>query len=276
MDAVNEPSIAGVRELAPEPAPGAEATGWWTTLYDDALADVLLDAADPAETEATAEFLVRALELAPGARVFDQCCGTGRLSIPLARRGFEVTGVDLIEAYVARARAAAERAGVVARFHAGDAFAWTPEAPCAGAFNWWTSFGYADDDATNVRMLARAHDALRPGARLALDFHNVAGLLRGFREHVVTRRQTAAGELVLLRESRVDLPRGRLEKRWCFFHPDGRRSAHDSAVRLYLPTELARLLEAAGFVDVRFCGDVRGGPLELDSERCIALARRRP
>jgi SAM-dependent methyltransferase len=249
--------------------------GWWSTLYDDRLADVLLDAADPRETEATADFLVRALELSPGARVFDQCCGTGRLSIALARRGHDVLGVDLIERYVARASAAAASDDVRARFVAADAFAFAPDEPCAGAFNWWTSFGYADDDATNVRMLARAHDALRPGAAFALDFHNVARLLRGFREHVVTRRTTSEGEIVLVRESAIDLPCGRLDKRWIYFLPDGRRIAHDSAVRLYLPSDLGRLLGEAGFADVRFFGDLHGGDLSLDSPRCIALARRR-
>ncbi|MGI8755214.1 MAG: class I SAM-dependent methyltransferase, partial [Acidimicrobiales bacterium] len=43
-------------------------------------------------------------DLAPGQRVLDAGCGTGRVAIELARRGFAVTGVDLDEPMLAEAR----------------------------------------------------------------------------------------------------------------------------------------------------------------------------
>ena len=94
---------------------------WWTTLYDEHLADVLLDAADPAETEATAAFLLRELRVSPGDRLFDQCCGTGRVAVALARRGYRVHGVDLIARYVERARDAAAGVEPAPTFVADDA-----------------------------------------------------------------------------------------------------------------------------------------------------------
>ena len=57
---------------------------WWSALYDDLLADVLLDATTPAQIDETVAFLVDKLALRPGDRVFDQCAGVGRISIPLA------------------------------------------------------------------------------------------------------------------------------------------------------------------------------------------------
>lgn len=67
-------------------------TDWWTALYDDLLADLFLDGADPAEAGRTADDLVTLLGLSPGDRVFDQGCGTGRLSKPLLARGMRVVG----------------------------------------------------------------------------------------------------------------------------------------------------------------------------------------
>jgi 2-polyprenyl-3-methyl-5-hydroxy-6-metoxy-1,4-benzoquinol methylase len=246
---------------------------WWQGLYDDLLAEMLLVRDDPAEVTATVELLVRALELQPGARVFDQCCGIGSLALPLAARGFEVVGVDLIAGYVERAQKCAMRQGLSARFFAADAFEFVPAQRCDGALNWWTSFGYAEADAENVRMLARAREALRPGGLFLLDTMNVAGVLRGFQPHVVRRRETPRGEVVLLRESELDLRGGAMNKRWTYFLPGGERVVRTSRVRLYMPDTLVRLFEAAGFVEVEIFGDLGGGALALESPRCLVRGR---
>lgn len=53
------------------------------------------------------EFLVDALRLEPGQRILDVGCGPGRHAKELGRRGFEVVGVDISEAFVNLARAGA-------------------------------------------------------------------------------------------------------------------------------------------------------------------------
>jgi SAM-dependent methyltransferase len=241
---------------------------WWQDLYDDAFADALLDAADPGDTAATVSFLLAALELAPGDRVLDQCAGTGRLAVPLARAGLEVIAVEQSARYVERARAA----GVDVELHCADATRFVPPRACDAALNWWTSFGYLPDDDGNLEMLRRAREALVAGGRFALDFHNVAAVLRRFRAHEVTE----VGGIVLARDSRIDLARGVLHKQWTVITPDGRRVERPSAVRLYTPDQLAALVARAGFIEVRLVGGITGEPLDLDSPRCIVLARRAP
>jgi SAM-dependent methyltransferase len=247
-----------------------ELTEWWSDLYDDLLADVLLDGTTGAEVDATVRFLVGELALSPGDRVFDQCSGTGRLSIPLARWGAEVVGVEQSARYVEQARSRARAAGVAPVFTVGDAFEHVPSQPCAAAINWWTSFGYLPDDDANARMLHRAYEALAPGGRFALDAPNVPGLLAAFRPHEITRR----GDIVMLRESRLDLARGLLHKRWTFIAPDGRRVERPSTIKLYSPDRLAALVESAGFAVEGVLGGVDGRPIALDSPRCIVVARR--
>ena len=56
---------------------------WWQALYDDIVAELFLVRQDARQTAATAEFLTRALGLGPGSAVFDQCCGTGTVSLPI-------------------------------------------------------------------------------------------------------------------------------------------------------------------------------------------------
>jgi SAM-dependent methyltransferase len=252
----------------------AEERPWWSSLYDDLLAEMLLERASEAEVARTLDFLEDKLALSPGATVFDQCCGIGSLALPLAARGYKVIGVEQAEPYVARAQREAEARGLDARFLAGDAFEVGPGVRCDAAFNWWTSFGYALDDRQNAKMLARAFEALAPGGTFLLDTMNLPGVLRGFREHVVNRRDTTRGEVILVRESRFDFARGALLKRWTYFLPGGERVEHESTVRLHLPHTLVELCESVGFTDVELFGDLEGNPLHLDSPRALVRARR--
>ncbi len=77
----------------------------------------------PWDTGRPIPMLVDAVEgphsLSPG-RALDIGCGTGRNAIYLARRGWDVTGVDLVGHAVATGRRRAAAAGVSVRLVAGD------------------------------------------------------------------------------------------------------------------------------------------------------------
>jgi SAM-dependent methyltransferase len=249
------------------------AADWWQSLYDDTVAEMFLVRQDPEELAATVAFLRDRLRLVQGDLVFDQGCGIGSLALPLARAGMHVVGVDQAGHYVQRARAEAAAEGLACEFVAADAVDFVPEQPCAGAFNWGTSFGNADDG-RNLRMLHRVYQTLRPGGWFALDYQHVARVLQRFQACLVRRHAGPEGETVLLRESTLDLAGGSLRQRWTFLFPDGRRAVRHSAVRLYLPRALADMLVACGFGEVEFHGGVRGEPLTPDSPRCILVARR--
>src|SRR5439155_1082768 len=56
----------------------------------------------------------------PGGRALDVGCGAGRLAVALARRGFEVDGVDVAASVVEQAAQLASEAGISARFFVAD------------------------------------------------------------------------------------------------------------------------------------------------------------
>jgi SAM-dependent methyltransferase len=247
---------------------------WWRSLYDDLVAELFLVRRDPHELEEVVAFLATRLALHAGSLVFDQCCGIGSLSLPLARRGVRVFGVDQCPDYVDRANRDAAGLSVSCRFEAGDAFEYVPPEPCDAVFNWGTGFGNDAEDARNLSMLRRAFDGLKPGGRFLLDYQNVPRVLRDFQHALTHRLKIDSGEVLVVRESTVDLGAGALRQRWTFVMPDGRQWERHSLIHLYLPHELAALLNRSGFVDVEFSGGVHGEPLDLDSPRCILAARR--
>ncbi|MHC4219492.1 MAG: class I SAM-dependent methyltransferase, partial [Planctomycetota bacterium] len=129
-------------------------TAWWNTFFDHTYAEFGLAAPDPEKIGRTVDFLFEVLGLREGMHLFDQCCGIGRLSVPLARRGIHVIGVDITAGYVDRARAEARE--LPAEFHCADAFEFVTDRHCDAAVNWFTSFGYSESDQVNARMFERA------------------------------------------------------------------------------------------------------------------------
>lgn len=71
--------------------------------------------------EASAEEFVARLALKAGVRLLDVACGSGNLSIPAARAGAVVTGVDIAPNLLEQARARAASEGLTVQFDEGDA-----------------------------------------------------------------------------------------------------------------------------------------------------------
>jgi SAM-dependent methyltransferase len=250
---------------------------WWERFFDGAFAELWLSDDDAGERERRTDGLMRVLGLRAGSRLFDQCCGVGRVAVPLVARGVHVEGVDGVASYVARARARCEGlpAGTLGRgrFECGDARTYVPAVRCDAAINWYTSFGYSDDDAANTTMLARVWDALRPGGLFALDYPDMERVRACFQPRSERTRDTPSGRFVAVREAHLDERRGMLVDRWTFVAPSGETRTRAGETRLYSGAQLHALLRSAGFVVLSQVAPRDVGYAE-DAGRCILLARR--
>lgn len=247
---------------------------WWTAFFDQTYAAIGLSGSSEAalaKRARTLDLIVAKLGVSAGDTVFDQCCGTGRLSLPLAERGLRVIGVDQAASYIEVARERAK--GLDCEFHVGDAFEFVAPRPCDGAINWFTSFGYHRDDRVNVRMLQRAHESLRSGGKLALDYVNVARVLTEFQSAKVDYIAQPDGELMLVQEPSIDFPMGMMRGKWTLIRADGTREIRNIENRAFMPYDFVRLFDEAGFVDVEVLGG-EGEPFERTSRRCIVVGRK--
>jgi SAM-dependent methyltransferase len=218
-------------------------------------------------SEAQAELLWKILGLAAGDEVLDVPCGHGRIANRLAARGARVTGLDADSFFLERARAGAEALGVEVEYVQGDMRELPWEGRFDAAVNWFTSFGYFDDDG-NKAWLATVLRTLKPGGRLALDVHSRDAFMRDrVPAHVVERD----GDLLVDRH-RFDIQEGREEsERWVVRDGKVRRTSY--SVRFYTYTELRALLLDAGFTAVEPVGH-DGGTLTLETRRMIVIATR--
>ncbi len=250
------------------------ADDWTREFYETPLAASILTS-DPEAIETITDRLAHWLGLASGHRVFDQCCGDGSISRALAVRGHPVHGVDISGPFIEHAIAEAQRARLDATYTRSDAGTWVTETLCDAGFNWGTGFGCSADDADNQSMLQAAADSLRPGARFVLDYYNVAGVLAAFRP-LFSYQRTLEGQVVQVqRKSELDLGQGLLHQDWTFEDGSGIIDMPRTTTRLYLPREVATMLEWAGFEVLERFGDHEGGPLRLDGPRCLFVASKR-
>jgi SAM-dependent methyltransferase len=72
-------------------------------------------------TAKSAEEFVDRLSISPGMRVLDVACGTGNLALPAARKGAQVTGVDIAANLLDQGRRRADSESLTVVFEEGDA-----------------------------------------------------------------------------------------------------------------------------------------------------------
>jgi SAM-dependent methyltransferase len=203
--------------------------------------------------------------------LLDLACGHGRISLPLARAGWDVTGIDLSERSLAVAREAAEQEGLRIDFVHGD-MRNPPAGPFDAVVNLYTSFGYFEAESENQKVLNAVAGSLAPGGLFLIDTVNMLGLANRFQER---RWETLETGALFLEEHDLDLLAGRNRARWTFVRNDGTRTELVHSVRVYTPHELALMLERARLEVAGSWGDFEAGDLTLASRRLILLGRKR-
>jgi len=218
------------------------------------------------------DFAVSALGLQSGARVLDLCCGQGRASVELARRGFRVSGLDSSQYLLDLAQHRAADAGVEVEFVRRDMRDIPWENNFDAVINLFTSFGYLESDGEDQRVLEAVHRALRPGGRLLIDHHNrerTSAVFGGGRKDWYEHE----GHLVLDYEE-WDVLRARMSMPRTIIAPDGSRRQTGFILRIYAHSETMAMLHRAGLEWDRSYGGYDGSDYRHDSRGMIVIARK--
>jgi SAM-dependent methyltransferase len=239
---------------------------WFETFFQGPAVDFWTHAMTPAFTLADVDFLEKALEVNPGARLLDIPCGNGRHSIELARRGYRVTGIDLSDEFLAAARTELD-----ADWRKGDMRELEVE-PSAfdGAFCFGNSFGYLDHTSVAAFLSALA-GALKPGAKLVIETGMTA---ESILPTLVQKRWHRFGDLIILSENRYDPWESCLNIDYTFVR-GGVIETRPTASYVFTAAELRRMLHTAGFETLSLHGGMTGEPYQLGSPRLVIAARRR-
>jgi SAM-dependent methyltransferase len=222
--------------------------------------------------EKESSFLASALDLKPGAQVLDLCCGQGRHSVQLSKRGFKVTSLDLNPDYLQLAQQAALASKVSIETVAAD----MREIPFHNKFdaivNMYSSFGYLEAEAEDLKVLRSAAKALKAGGALLLDMLNREWAIDNY---IQNDWHTGADGTLYVERRELDLATSCMQVRFIVVDPKGgRRESIGHKIRLYTLTEMTRLLDAVGFQVRAVFGGFEREVYSIGTRRMIVIARK--
>jgi 2-polyprenyl-3-methyl-5-hydroxy-6-metoxy-1,4-benzoquinol methylase len=242
---------------------------WWQEAFDDSYLHIY--ARMDRSADESASYIVDRLALPPGVEILDLCGGYGRMAIPLARRGYRMTVLDLSEHLLAEGKCRAKEAGVEIHWLHGD----MREIPSGSHFdaiiNIFTSFGYFDDETENDRVLQGAAQTLNPGGVLLIDVtHRDALLWLG-----IAQRWEELARYWLLEENHYDLITSRWRsQRWLIPKEGGPPKQAHHSIRVYSAHELHAMCQRCGLEVIEHFGGLNGSTLTKESRRLVTLAKR--
>ena len=214
------------------------------------------------------DFIVDELNLNPGDRVLDVGCGAGRHSVELARRGCQVTGIDISTGMLDEARKAAATIDVEVDWRHCDATQFSPDHEYDGAICMLEAafalvnagVDAAEHDLSILRNISKS---LKSGAGFILEAPNALNSVRG--------------------KTQEDIDEGRFDPITMVAHcpcswktPDGEPKELVTRIRSYFPSEIPLLFEQADLEMENIWGSSRRrSPVRIEGPTFTVVARKR-
>jgi 2-polyprenyl-3-methyl-5-hydroxy-6-metoxy-1,4-benzoquinol methylase len=199
------------------------------------------------------DFIEKEIGNNKAARILDIGCGTGRHSIELASRGYNVVGIDLSESLMNRAKEKASEQKVRIEFQKHDArkLPFRHEFDlaimiCEGAFS------LMETDEMNFQILQNSADALRPGGKLIFTtlnalfplFHSVKDFYDSNAEEGKAKPEALSFDLMTFREHNT----------LSVEDDSGNKKELQCNERYYTPSEITWMLKTLNFETVDIYG----------------------
>jgi 2-polyprenyl-3-methyl-5-hydroxy-6-metoxy-1,4-benzoquinol methylase len=186
-------------------------------------------------------------------KVIDIGCGTGRHAIELTKRGYNVTGVDLSENQIKRAREKAQEAGVAIDFQTQDARNLPFESEfylaimlCEGGFS------LMETDEMNFEILKNATKALKSKGKLIFTtlnglfplFHSVKEFYKSAQKEGQSQCKDCSFDLMTFRDHNTVV----------FDDDSENKKELKCNERYYVPSEITWLLKNLGYKKIDIFG----------------------
>lgn len=237
---------------------------WFEEWFDTELYPQVYRHRSDKEAHSTIDMFMNSVPLAPGAKVLDLCCGSGRHARALHNAGFDVTGIDLSGTLLDIARRESEADGP--DYFRRDMRDTYPGAPYDCVTNFFTSFGYFDDEEDDIVVLRRVVEALRkPGGCFFFDYLNAEFT----RSNLIPSETKTFEDMTVVLERSVD---HKFVYKTITIAEGGRENRFVERVRLYDLGDFERMFYNAGLSIRNIFGSYDGGAYSQYAPRLIIVA----
>ena len=191
--------------------------------------------------------------------VLDLGCGTGGHALPLARRGYQVWGIDRSATMIALAREKAQAAGLATgtRFEVADIATLELQRTFDAAISMFAVLSYQVSNAALLAMLRSARRHMVPGGLLVCDFWYGPAVLTQRPSERVKIVPEDAGRLIRLTQPALDTEHNRVQVRFHIMRLRAKEVIEEAeerhVLRYFFRPELELFLEQTGFAMEHFC-----------------------
>jgi SAM-dependent methyltransferase len=234
---------------------------WFHHFFDGIAVDFWIAVAPSPDDDV--EFLKSVF--AEGGEILDLACGAGRHTIPLARAGYRMTGVDLS----AKSLALARDAGPEIDWQLRDMRDLPWRDRFDGAICFGNSFGYIGREGTR-RAIAALAGALKRGGSFVLETGAIAESLL---PSLQRERSMQIGDITYSSAATYDVMASRLDVAYTFTRA-AERETKTASTSIFTLAELREMFEQCGFAIEGAYASARRDPFTLGAPRLILVARR--
>lgn len=221
------------------------------------------------------KFYKRWLPQNKDAKILELCCGTGRLTIPITKDGYNISGVDYTASMLERAKEKASQAGLKINFIEADIRTLNLQEKFDLIFLPFNSIHhlYKNEDLFEVLKVVRNH--LKEKGLFLLDCFNpnIRYIVEKEKEQQVIAEYTTNDRRKVLIEQSMHYENATQINRikWHYFIDNEFHSIQNMDMRLFFPQELDSYFNQTGFNIIHKFGDFTGEVFNNDSEKQIYI-----
>ena len=234
---------------------------WYASWFDSPYYHILYKERNYREAQLFMDTITHYLNLPEKAKVLDLACGKGRHAIYLNQLGFDVVGADLSENSIAEAT---KNTNDTLHFQVHDMREPYDEKFDA-IFNLFTSFGYFENEADNLKTLIAIKESLSEYGFAVIDFMNVNQVIENL---VAEETKIVDGITFHIKRSHAD----HFIIKEINFEDDGETYHFTEKVSAFTLDDFQTMMDEAGIYLLDTFGDYKLKKFhKKDSERLIMI-----
>lgn len=240
---------------------------WWKSFFIPVTSEIMFKPKQGKQTQQEVKEVLRQLNQPKKLKILDLCCGEGRHSVLFAKRGHQVSGLDLTNDFLTTAKQNAKKMKLNIDFVRGD-MKKTSTYFLKNNFDLvvslYNSFGFFDRKSDDLKTLKEVHQVLKPGGIFIINTINGDGVLHRIQKPISNGHEISP-DLFLIEKAEFNQKKMIVSSKWTVI--DARKGKTkinrlEFKQNVYSHQQLKKMLKQSGFKVIKTWGVLSGGEFQ--------------